>query len=407
MLFSVSLFLFQLLISPDLPRNSAPCVTFRDTPVLPMTVRALIRQDKKDSKGLVPISICITVNRKRSYQNTGTKVHPDYWDGSKVMKGYPNADIINAKVSSDIAALQRSIIASEMQGRALTLNMAKTLLKGDQGNAGLIGYGQALIDGIGNAGTKRRYQVELEELLKYAGKVSFGDVTPVFLTKYYAHLTKTKSHNTAINAFKFIRLTFNHAIAHGVTTLYPFKDWKYPRYQATQKLYLTIEECDRIWERILQPDVSPEFRLVGVFFCLECFSGLRVSDWGKFSVERVVSNDELYLRTTKTGVEIRLPLDLMPRLKRTVDYIKSEGLVWTYTGEHANRILKLIAPLAKVSKRITTHTGRHSFAVHMLGKGMSREAVAEMLGVSMKIIDTYAKFSPDKLRNELTRVGGI
>jgi hypothetical protein len=96
----------------------------------------------------------------------------------------------------------------------------------------------------------------------------------------------------------------------------------------------------------------------------------------------------------------------MPSLKRIVTYITDNNLKWTYTGEFANEQLKLIQVIIGTPKKLTTHVGRHTFATQSLAIGMSKDSIAQAMGVGIKIVDTYAKNSPDKLRNELRRLGG-
>jgi site-specific recombinase XerD len=95
----------------------------------------------------------------------------------------------------------------------------------------------------------------------------------------------------------------------------------------------------------------------------------------------------------------------MPSLKRIVGFIKDNDLRYHESGQHANRILKIIATSAKISKHLTTHVGRHTFATQNLSIGVSKEAIASALGVSLKVVNTYAQIVPDKLNNELKRIG--
>lgn len=113
------------------------------------------------------------------------------------------------------------------------------------------------------------------------------------------------------------------------------------------------------------------------------------------------------LTTKKTGGTVFIPLDSSPRLAAIIKYIQDHKLTFDLTGEHTNRILKSVAGMASIDKTITTHTGRRTFATLLLEKGFSRETVAMALGVSMKIVDIYAKMTGQKIKREFDNLGGL
>lgn len=370
------------------------------------TIRAVLRKDKINKDGACPIAICVTISRKRTYHNTGIKVPEKYWNGKEVKSGFPNASTINAKLLADISDLQRQLLNTNISNGKITVNVVKSLMKKDLGRGDFIAYCENVLNTFPNEKTYKRYKVEYDKLKKYSPQLSFGDVTPVFLNKYKSHLLKGVEHNTMVNGFKFIRMVFNHARNMGETTLYPFEDWPFPKYKQPVKEFLTLDEVQRIWD-LLSDDMDKTLQSVIAFFCLECYAGLRFSDWGNFKVEERIQGKSLFVRSTKTGVPVTLPLEMMPTLTKVLDYIKEHDLRINISGEHVNRILKIVALSAKIPKVITTHTGRRTCGTMWLEKGMSREGVCALLGVSMPIVNIYAKFTGNKLRSEIARIGGI
>lgn len=375
------------------------------------TVRAVLQTQRKNREGLYPVAICITKNRKRTYKVLPIAVEEEQWDKKlKQVKGHPNARYFNTQIVREIADLQTNVITAESVGQELSLKAIKASSMPDKGKGDFVSYAQEVIDEVVNPGTHRRYQIELDKIITYAGKkLSFGEIDKVWLTKYHHYLTKTlKNHpNTAWSGFKLIRKIFTLANEFGLTKLYPFQrfpgdgGYKFPSYIKPKKSYLTLAQCDRIWETVTAENVPQEITLVGVFACLEAHGGVRVSDWGKINLETMLDQEELVFRTTKTGTDVRLPLDLLSRLKKVVDYIKAHNLKWSYSSEHANRILKVIGPMAGIAEPLTTHKFRHTFGTHMRSIGVSNEAIAAMMGISTKQVETYAQFAPDKIRNEL------
>lgn len=368
----------------------------------------------KEIAGKSPIALSITGGGKRTYHATGINVDPKNWKDGKITKGEKHYDILNAKIAEMINWVVKELLLMEAQGLPYDLNTVKEMLRpGAANRVDFYRYAEKVIAGK-NASTKRRYTCELDKLKEYAGNsLSFAQISPEWLTAYYKYLTtengekSANHHNTAINAFKVIRHIFNEARDEKLIRHYPFTDWKYPQYKMPVKTYLTTEECDKLYKLLERDDISDPLKLVTAFFLLECYAGLRVSDWGKISIEQIAKDRELIFTTTKTSTPVRLPLDLMPSLSKVVDYIEKNKLVYTLGGEFANLKLKDIGPLAGIKgKTLTTHVGRHTFATQMLSIGASKEAIGMAMGITSRQVDTYAKLSANKLRNELTRLGG-
>jgi len=377
-------------------------------------LKATLWAHKADKEGLCPIAIAIRSKGKETYYNTGIKVRHDHFIDGRVVKGAENWDILDATLQRLIQDCNREILSRSMQGETITIETAKAFFNPKVAGVNFIKYAENIISDK-NPKTKKRYLIELEKVKAYAGdKLNFGQITPEWLMAYYTYLTteikgkkEANSHNTAINAFKVIRHVFNEAKEANAIKYYPFDEWKYPQYRQPKKHYLTMEQCNKIFDKLEKNELDDPLRIVAAFFLLECFAAIRVSDWGKFSIEKMVHENEMIFTTTKTDTPVRLPIELMPSLKRILTYIEANNLKWTYTGEFANMQLKYLGKLIKYPHPLTTHVGRHSAATLYLSKGMSKEGVAQILGVTTRIVDTYAHLTSNKIKDELTRIGGF
>lgn len=74
-------------------------------------------------------------------------------------------------------------------------------------------------------------------------------------------------------------------------------------------------------------------------------------------------------------------------------------LINNISNKQANKNLKRLAKAAGLDKHITTHTFRHSFAMHMLNvEGYTIAQLAGMLGhTELKTTQEYAKLLPENL----------
>jgi len=373
------------------------------------SINAVLRTEKKDKNGLCPVALCVTVNRVRAYKHTGLRLFPEQWSG-KVNTSVQNHVLLNARLKQQLSDIEAILLKMQLDGQEVTLIRAKAALAGKTETSSFFEQSKTMLKEVKtqlSAGTYKRYTIEEKILQAYAPKLTFADITPVFLTKYHKHLlAEGKDNNTTINSFKYIRRVFNYAKSIGITELYPFDKYKIPAYKEKGRDYLTKTELDAI-QKLLDEPLHETVRTVIAFFLLECYSAIRHSDWGGFSVERVLDNENMILRTNKTGTRVTIPVDVYPSLKWVLDYIQSNNLTFSLSLEKTNVYLKSVATMAKLDKNLTTHIGRHTFAVLMLEKGFSKELIAELMGVTTKVVNTYAKYSSGKARSEFERLGGI
>ena len=72
------------------------------------------------------------------------------------------------------------------------------------------------------------------------------------------------------------------------------------------------------------------------------------------------------------------------------------------TNKKMNAYLKEIADVCWITKNLTMHTARHTFATYMLTKGVPIETVAKLLGhKDLKTTQIYAKIIDSKVADDM------
>lgn len=175
-----------------------------------------------------------------------------------------------------------------------------------------------------------------------------------------------------------------------------------------ERPYLTQEELSR-----LLAVQSPFDRLNRVrdFFVFSCFTGLAYIDIKQLKKREIEENESgVWIRThrQKTGVRSNVPLLEIPR-NIIAKYCVFEALndndpiLPIISNQKMNAYLKELADLCKISKELTFHVARHTFATTVtMMNGVPIESVSKMLG-HKKIATTqhYARIVDKKVGEDM------
>jgi integrase len=121
----------------------------------------------------------------------------------------------------------------------------------------------------------------------------------------------------------------------------------------------------------------------------------------------VAEDDVVWIKTfrEKTGIDyeipmLELPLQILERYRGTVS---DERLLPMYPNGELNRELKKIARICGITRRLTWHCGRHTYATEItLSQGVPIETVSRMLGHSqIATTQIYAKITNDKIDEDM------
>lgn len=175
---------------------------------------------------------------------------------------------------------------------------------------------------------------------------------------------------------------------------------------------LSIEEVDKLLE---QPNVNDPlgFRDKTMLELLYA-TGMRVSELISLTVDDI-NLDMGYLRCFGKGSKERiLPIGSvsMKYLNKYLKHIRNKllkngstnELFLNHRGKGLSRqgfwkIIKKYSRMANISKKVTPHTLRHSFATHLLENGADLRAVQEMLGhVDISTTQIYTHITKNKIK---------
>ena len=208
---------------------------------------------------------------------------------------------------------------------------------------------------------------------------------------------KSSTQNQRFNQFAVV---LNDAVDNELIASAPSKGVKAPDKGKEEMVYLTLDEIYQMrdWEK--RGTVKP---MLYRGFLFACFTGLRGGDistlkWKHIVEENSITMINLITKKKKIQIRFKLPqqaIDALPERKSKDDNVFTN---LRYTA-HTNQQLKMWALQCGILKKITSHTARHSFAVHQLKNGTTMYHLSKLLGHSSSVTTErhYADYATEDL----------
>lgn len=230
-----------------------------------------------------------------------------------------------------------------------------------------------------------------------------------FLSKEYVHSRgKHLAPKTADKYYGCLRFALNEAKRDEMIAVNPCEliatndKIKVPE---STRSYLTKDELRAL---VNTPSESERTRQVFLFMC---YCGLRISDVKQLRWEDIERDgDEWRMRkvTQKTQKAAYLPLNKSAR-QYMPEKGDSEFVFFNLPEEPSmNRALKTWAKNAGITKKVTLHTARHTYATLLLTEGADLYTTSELLNHSnINVTKIYAKIVDEKKRKAVDLLDGI
>lgn len=205
----------------------------------------------------------------------------------------------------------------------------------------------------------------------------------------------TITRNTASTYFSIFKAALKQAFIEGYLTTDIAAKSKNIQYEDAQREYLTMEELNTLAST---PCDSPVLKRAALFSAL---TGLRHSDIKKLKWHEVVKDEEhyriLFTQKKTKGVEYMPISDQAYQLcgeRGDPNRLVFEGL---QDPSWINRPVKRWVEAAGITKHITFHCFRHTYATLQLTKGTDIYTVSKMLGhTKVTTTQIYAKIVDEK-----------
>ncbi len=381
-----------------------------------------LRRDRKKRDGTCPVMCRITIDGIDTRFNTKLHVQLSKWDvnANKVSGINPESRNLNARLDDIKASLHRiyhdlqrfDIVTPEkIKGEFLGLDESgETILKlFDKHNedvASMVGISKS-------AATLQKYNVTRKHVANFIKKkyrvsdMAVKSINDMFLRDFEVYLLTQErvSHNTMAKFMQFFKRIIILARNNGLIVHDPFANYKI-QLKKVDRGYLTEQEMNKIIQKKFPTKRLEQVRDIFIF---SCFTGLAYIDVKELTKNhiRISFDGNIWIMTKrhKTKVNVNVPLMDIPKkiLQKYEGELPDDKILPVLSNQKMNAYLKEIGDVCGITKNLTFHLARHTFATTVtLSKGIPIETVSKMLGhTNIQTTQIYARITNDKISKDM------
>jgi site-specific recombinase XerD len=278
------------------------------------------------------------------------------------------------------------------------------------------------VEGGRSAKTAENYRLYLERLVEFSNDATVDKITPELIRKYRLWLNRYKNNNdddlaTITQSYHLIALRgfLTYLSKRDIPSLSPEKV-ELPKISRRQVTFLHYDEVARMLEGILLTSEQGlrDRAIIELLFS----SGLRVSELVNLNRDHVNTKRREFMVRGKgqkdrpvfigEAAALRIEDYLAARIDNLpplfLSYSRNNTVTTTgdyrrLTSRSIQRIMTKYAKLAGITKHVSPHTMRHSFATDLLMNGADIRSVQSMLGHSnISTTQVYTHVTDEHLR---------
>lgn len=261
----------------------------------------------------------------------------------------------------------------------------------------------------------------LKHLERYTPKgTTLGDITPEFCEGFKDYLDKTAHRKTSKkntkpkklsqsskqSYFNKFRCCLRTAVDDGLIPKNPMRGLKGFADADTEKVYLTLDEVRSMY------DTECRYPALKRAYLFSCLTGLRKSDiekmrWSEIREENGYTRIVFRQRKTKGQEYLDISEEaaaLLGERGAANELVFADFIYDSYTSVELCRW----AMSAGIDKKLTFHSGRHTFAVLMITLGADIYTVQKLLGHrELRTTQIYADILDEKKREAVSKIPSL
>lgn len=365
------------------------------------SVKIWLRDKTLNSAGLAPLYMRVIVDRVKKDISLKKWAQPAAWAGDKLRGKTMNTERLNIFLGQKKAAMEKILWDQELTGR-LDIVKAVSLFKQEKSDNLFSDLSRELAGKL-SANSFRSRESTARKIEAFRPRTRLADIDYLFLIEFEKWAALNGNVLSTVNKdINWIRVVLNEARRRGYVKEWPFDKFKVKHILNTRP-YMELDELKVLEDLYIQNEIYPPYHKVLKYFLFSCYTGLRFTDIKALEREHIRDNCVI-IPAQKTGVNTLIPLT--EKALKLIDPDKPGYCFQVISNQKTNEYLKHCLKLAGITKRVTFHTARHTFAMICLNDlDMSMEVVSKLLAhINIKTTSqVYAKLEKRKLQNEMQK----
>jgi site-specific recombinase XerD len=274
-------------------------------------------------------------------------------------------------------------------------------------------------DLIGNGyayGTLERFKISLKHLQEFilwkynVSDISINKIDYAFVTEFEFYLRSVKkcNNNTAVKYVRNFRKIIKICLDNDWLDKNPCSRYE-GKMKEVERDFLTEEELNRIYNKRFS---SERLTLVKDIFIFSCYTGLAYVDVKGLKKDHIAIGIDgekwIFKNRQKTDTKSKIPVlpiaqEIIQKYANHPKCLNEDSILPILTNQKMNAYLKEFGDLCDISKEITFHMARHTFATSVtLTNGVPIETVSKMLGhKNIQTTQHYAKILDKKVSEDM------
>lgn len=352
-----------------------------------LNCKVRLRNDQPRPDGSCSVYIQATLNRVVKKINMQFSVLEKDFDlkNQRIKSSNKNYKDLNLLIEKKLADINTIEVNYRLAGKVMTIESLIQDLNNPTSRVDFIKFWEQEMERqkeILKEGTYRQQMTVLTKVKGFKSPLFFFEIDENYVNDLKAHCKKKlkNNDNTVATTIKSFKKYLHIANKKGINSPIDFSEIKNKSFKGDRTFLMPeeIKMIDEYWNSKFVPDI---YKNIIARFLFSCFTGLRFTDVQKLKIENFI-NDSVVFTAEKTGKFQRIKLNESAR-----KYIYNDFFKINSTNEYTNRELKKIAKLCGISKKLTFHVARHTFATNFLICGGRLEHLQKILAHS-KIEET-------------------